>query len=124
MRPNRNFNPDIDTEDGFDGLAAPRRMNNTARTETQDSRNSARRQPRERTARPDSGGSRRPTPDPVGPNPPKKRPARKPAAPSYTFVDFLKDYRTRLGIVIFLCIISIVTAVCCISFLFNNSVDQ
>ncbi|MDE6135410.1 MAG: DNA translocase FtsK, partial [Muribaculaceae bacterium] len=29
-----------------------------------------------------------------------------------------------LGLGIFLCIISIVTAVCCISFLFNNSVDQ
>lgn len=42
----------------------------------------------------------------------------------YTFVDFLKDYRTHLGVGIVLCLMAFATVVCGISFLFNHGLDQ
>lgn len=70
---------------------------------------------------------RRPTPDSVGPQPRRsgqQRRQAKPAKPAYTIVDFVRDYRTHLGVGIFLCLVAIVMAGCTISFLFSSSADQ
>lgn len=89
--------------------------------------------PRKRQQRPAGAGQRQtshaaqtphPTPDPEGPRPPKRRKQQRPPEPKYTFIDFLRDYRTRLGFGICLCLLAVVTAVCCISFIFNNQIDQ
>lgn len=83
--------------------------------------------PRQRAPR-QGQGRQRPTPDSTGPQ--QRRPAAqprrapKPQKPSYTFVDFLRDYRTHLGAGIFLCFVAIVMAGCTISFLFSSAADQ
>ena len=77
------------------------------------------RTPRPRTAKAKQG-TPRPVPDPAGPRPRRKVRKEK----SYTFIDFLKDYRTHLGVGIFLCLAAIVMAVCGISFIFNSAADQ
>ena len=71
---------------------------------------------------------RRPTPDSTGPQTGRassreRRPQRAPK-PQYTFMDFLRDYRTHLGAGIFLCLVAVVMAGCTISFLFNSAADQ
>ncbi|MCH5220834.1 MAG: DNA translocase FtsK 4TM domain-containing protein [Muribaculaceae bacterium] len=53
-----------------------------------------------------------------------KRRKTKKKKDSYTFVDFIQDYRTHLGVGVILCLIGIIMAVVCVSFLFNNDADQ
>lgn len=116
MHPNPKYNTAIDDDNDFDAPSAPRKRQQrpASGSSRQGSRNG---EPRHATAQ-------RPTPDPEGPRPPKRKPQRRPPEPKYTFIDFLQDYRTRLGLGIFLCLLAVVTAVCCISFIFNNQVDQ
>ena len=118
MRPNPKYNTvtDDDTTD-FDAPSAPRRPR-------QRSAQDDRRQASTRNAEPQAGPVHRPTPDPEGPRTQRRKAPRRQPEPQYTFIDFLQDYRTRLGLGIFLCLLAVVTAVCCISFIFNNQVDQ
>lgn len=79
--------------------------------------------PRQRAARKTAAKSaRRPTPDPAGPS--TRRTPKKRKESTYSFVDFLRDYRTHLAVGILLCLTGIVMTVCGISFLFNSSADQ
>ena len=66
---------------------------------------------------------RRPVPDPEGPST-RRAPKRRRKDDSYTFISFLKDYRTHLGVGIFLCLTALVMAICSVSFIFNNYADQ
>ena len=92
---------------------------NTETGEVTNRRNKTNPSSRQRAARP----QRRPVPDPAGPSP-RRQPKPRKKENSYTFISFLKDYRTHLGLGIFLCLTGIVMAVCGISFIFNNSADQ
>ncbi len=68
--------------------------------------------------------SARKTVDPA-PKHTRKAPSHKPKKEDvYTIVDFVKDYRTHLGVGILLCLVAFATVVCGISFLFNHGVDQ
>ncbi len=63
----------------------------------------------------------KPTPDPKGPRH-RNKPSRN--EKSYTLIDFVRDYRTHLGVGIFLCLAAVVMVVCGISFLFSSAADQ
>ncbi|MCM1066605.1 MAG: DNA translocase FtsK [Muribaculaceae bacterium] len=80
-------------------------------------------QRRSSAARQGSKPRKRPVPDPEGPSN-RRAPKRRKSADSYTFISFLKDYRTHLGAGIFLCLTAIVMVICCVSFIFSNSADQ
>ena len=107
--------PDIDTDEFLNpdtGEVTRRR----ARTETKRADGSP------RTVR------QKPVPDPEGPAAPRRQPSarkrREERRPRYTFISFLKDYRTHLGIGIVLCLSAIVMTLCSISFIFNCELDQ
>lgn len=78
--------------------------------------------PRRRNTTKNTSRQAKPTPDPTGPR--HKKPKARPRENTYTFIDFLKDYRTHLGFGIVLCFIGIVMTVSTISFLFSNAADQ
>lgn len=66
---------------------------------------------------------RRPVPDSEGPST-RRVPKQRRKNDNYTFISFLKDYRTHLGVGIFLCLTALVMAICSVSFIFNNYADQ
>lgn len=70
---------------------------------------------------------KRPVPDSEGPSQRRSATKHKQAhqrGDTYTFISFLRDYRTHLAFGIFLCLTAIVIAICGISFIFNNAADQ
>ncbi len=79
--------------------------------------------PRRKASASATTARRKPVPDPAGPQR-KRAPRPQKKEPSYTFIDFLRDYRTHLGVGIFLCLAAVVMAVCGVSFIFSSTADQ